>query len=457
MSAPRGQIYDRVKEGASRAPGEDGPVKRRASRLLAIPLTLCFLALPASPALAVRDEPTVLVTAWYWEDQTRQRITDPTTGTDVAVISAPNPFCPSPPLAGSPPDEVCKPGRLPIEVREGDYETPNKLSAIGFDLALVPPGSKIGKFTVTFLEAKDEQSQPVNAEGKSLQACFVEEFFGDGEASLYREVPKYTCSETDPIAERKEIKTKDAGGGQQQPGQQQEEPTFGYTFDLTEFARTWVTEGAAMTAVILLPVRPKEADYEPTTDANWRTVLVGVVEEGGYKTSLSYTPPETPVVDPPVTTPTDPGSSTIDPGSSVTTTTGSGSIAPTDTGSIDTPTTDDDTAATPTELGEEVAAPAGADVPEGWPGYVWLGILAGIVGLSMVRSVVLDRAAGIRPDGVLAQIRKLNASRRGVEVAAAGADAGAAGGLGAIVAGLKSIGDKTGGIAGKLSFRKKGS
>ncbi|HEX2057233.1 MAG TPA: hypothetical protein VHI71_02595 [Actinomycetota bacterium] len=432
-------------------------MRTSALRILAVLLTLGFVALPAAPALAVRDEPTVLVTAWYWEDQTRQRIKDPTTGTDVAVISAPNPFCPSAPLAGSPPPEACKPGRLPVQVREGDYETPNQLSAVGFDLALVPLGSKISKFTVTFVEAKDQQSEPVNAEGKSLQACFVDEFFGDGEASLYAEVPKYTCSEGDPIAPRKEIKVKEEGGGGNDPEPpEQEEPTFGYTFDLTEFARTWKKEGTPMTAIMLMPVRPKEADYEPATDANWRTVLVGAVEEGGIKTSLSYTPPATPPVPPDPAPPTDTTSPT-DTGSPFTPT-DTGSVTPPDTGSLDpgSPTSPSDPG-TPTDLATGETDPASATVPKGWPSYVWLGILAGIVGLSMVRSVVLERAAGIRPDGVLAQIRRLNASRRGVELAAAAEGPAAAGGIAAIVAGLKTLGEKTGGIAGKLRFGKKGS
>lgn len=437
-------------------------MERRALRILAVLTTLCFVALPATPALAVTVEPLVLVTGWYWEDQQRQRIQDPTTGTDVAVISVPNPFCPSAPLAGSPPEEACKPGRLPIQVREGDYETPNQVSAVGFDFALVPPGSKISKFTVTFVEANDDQSAPVNAEGKSLQACFVEEFFGDGEASLYREMPKSTCSESDPVAPRKELKLKpkNEGGGNEPQPPEQDEPVFGYTFDLTEFARTWVEESSPMTAVLLMPVKPKEADYDPATDANWRSVLVGNQEEGAIKTFLSYTPPKDPL--PPTDDPLD--DPTLDDstgGSTVTTTSGS-DFGTSDTGSIDTgtPTDTGDAADMPTDLVAEETDPTSAVVPKGWPGYVWLGILAGIVGLSMVRSVVLERTAGIRPDGVLAQIRRLNASRRGVELAAAteaGGGTAAAGALASIVAGLKSLGEKTGGIAGKLNFRKKGS
>ncbi|MDQ4125353.1 MAG: hypothetical protein M3134_07120 [Actinomycetota bacterium] len=433
-------------------------MRRRALRLLAVAMTLGFVALPAAPAFALRDEPPVLITAWYWEDQKRQRIQDPTTGTDVAVISVPNPFCPSAPIVGSPSPESCKQGRLPIQVREGDYETPNQLSAIGFDFALVPPGSKIGKFTVTLVEASDQQSEPVNAEGKSLQACFIEEFFGDGEASLYTEVPKYTCSETDPVAPRKELKLKDEGGegGNDPQPPEQEDATFGYTFDLTEFARTWVDEGTPMTAVMLTPVRPKEAEYDPATDANWRTVLVGAVEENGVKTSLTYTPPPTPEIPEDPEDPADPGTP-FDSGTSTTTTTGGGSI-PSSSGSVDTPTAPTTTGSTevPTDLAAEATDTASDVVPKGWPGYVWLGILAGIVGLSMVRSVVLERTVGIRPDGVLAHIRRLNASRRGVELATAGEAAVGAGAVASIVAGLKSLGEKTGGIAGKLNFRKKG-
>lgn len=436
-------------------------MRRRALRILAAAMSLGFAALPAAPAFAVEDEPLVLVTAWYWEDQQRQRIQDPTTQTDVAVISLPNPFCPSAPLAGSPPEDACKPGRLPIQVREGDYETPNQLPALAFDFALVPLGSKIGKFTVTFVEANDQQSEPLNAEGKSLQACYVEEFFGDGEASLYKELPKATCSETDPVAERKELKLEDeggGGGGGEEPPGEQEEPTFGYTFDLTEFARSWVADAPPITGIVLMPVRPKEADFDPSTDTNWRTVLIGAQEEGGIQPKLTYTPPKNPVTPPDPTDPTDP-STPLTPGSSVTTTTGSGTVPPTDTGSVDTGApTGTDGAGTPTDLAAEGTDPASAVVPGGWPGYVWLGILAGIVGLSLVRSVVLEKTAGIRPDGVLAQIRRLNASRRGVELAAATADGpAAAGGIAAVVAGLKSLGSKTGGIAGKLNFRKKGS
>ena len=423
----------------------------RIPKVLTLLLAFAFFVLPTAPAFAAKDAPPVLITAWYWEDQSRQRIQDPTTGTDVAVISVPNPFCPSPPLVGSPPEETCKAGRLPVEVREADYEKPNKLSAVAFDLALVPLGSKVGKFTVTFREASDEQSEPINAEGKSLQACLVEEFFGDGEAALYAEVPRYTCSETDPVAERKEIKVKEDPND---PNPAPEEPVFGYTFDLTSFAELWVAGETPISAVMLMPVRPKEADYDPATDANWRTVLTGPVEKGGVTTSLVYTPAKTPPVDPvPPVTPVDPGTS-FDPGTSVTT--GSGSVTPTDTG-FDTPTSDTiDAPELPTDIAAE-ADPAGDTIDTGLPGYVWLAILAGFVAFNMVRSVVVESATGIRSDGVLAQIRKLNASRRGTEIPTETA-AVAAGGVNSVIAGLKSLGGKSGALAGKIRLGgKKGS
>jgi hypothetical protein len=94
-------------------------------------------------------------------------------------------------------------------------------------------------------------------------------------------------------------------------------------------------------------------------------------------------------------------------------------------------------------------------VPSGLPLYVWLALLAGIVGFSMVRSVVLEKNTGVRPDGVLAQIQRLNAQRRGTTpVAAEGTSA-----FSAMIAGLGALGSKITGGAGKLGqlvSRKKG-
>ncbi len=84
------------------------------------------------------------------------------------------------------------------------------------------------------------------------------------------------------------------------------------------------------------------------------------------------------------------------------------------------------------------------------PGYVWLAILAGIVAFTLVRSVVLESAAGIRPNGVLAQIQRLNADRHGTAVATAAA------GSSPFTSAWAAMKEKAGTLGNKLDFRKKG-
>jgi hypothetical protein len=80
---------------------------------------------------------------------------------------------------------------------------------------------------------------------------------------------------------------------------------------------------------------------------------------------------------------------------------------------------------------------------------MWLAILAGIVGFALVRSMVVESAAGPRPGGVLSQITSLNAQRRGTAAVAPTGDGGTM--LGA----LRSIGGKAAGLGRKLNpFRR---
>jgi hypothetical protein len=250
---------------------------------------LLLISVFPAPAGAAETDPPVSSYAWYWETQQSQAVTDPTSGADVATIEAPNPFCPSTSAGGTPEQAgACHPGRLPVEVQGGDYETPDKLSAIAFDLALVPIGSTISKFKVSFLEATDNQSKPLNAEGKSLQACKIDEFFGDGDARQYKEVPRFGCEDSDPIAKRKAVQVKTKEGKVER---------FQYTFDLTDFAEEWV-KGAPVAGIMLSPVKPKDADFDPTTDNNWRVVLDGPSEDNGVVTSLVYKAPAGDELDP---------------------------------------------------------------------------------------------------------------------------------------------------------------
>lgn len=382
---------------------------------MGVPAVIAGLALAllgAPPARAAGAEPGISTTAWYWEDQKQQGIPNPGGGGDAATVNAPNPFCPAAEGAGAP-EPTCKSGRLPIEVRGGDYETPNMLPAVAFDLTLVPLGSTVSKFTVTFLEASDEQSQPVNAEGKSLQACIVDDVFGAGEARLYKEVPKFDCPKQPIVGKRAAVGGKEAEG----PGPK----TFEWTFDLTRAAKDWVAEGAFATGVLIRPLKPKQDAAE---DGYWRVVLAGPEEKKGITTQLTYTP--APLEDPAGDPFASGGSVSGGGGTSLG---GSGGLsgsglsgdgsAGLDTGSPagepgagDAGETDD--AAQPVAASERLPEIAG-----GLPAYVWLGMLLGVAGFSLLRAVVVEKTAGARPDGVLAQIRRLNAQRRGAAPQAA--------------------------------------
>lgn len=421
---------------------------RRVLAVAGVAAMALLLLAPLTAALAAEAEPPVATTAWYWEDQSSQKITDPTSGADLATVEAPNPFCPSTSAGGTPEEAgLCKEGRLPVEVQGSDYETPNKISAVSFDLSLVPIGSQVKKMTAVFLEASDDQSAPLNAAGQSVQACEIEQFFGGGDAREYREAPRHGCTQTDPIAERKAITIKNADG--------EEVERFQYTFDLTQFATRWVEEGTLQAGIMLYPVQPKEADFDPSTDSNWRVVLAGPAQKNGVKTNIVYKPAaldDLGGLGDLDDFGTDTGSTFGSTGESSFGGTGS------DFGS-DTGTTGTTPAAGVGEEGAPEELPfAGEETSdtqvESLPGYVYLAVLAGLVAFSLVRQVVLESVRGIRPDGVLAQIRRLNVERRGV--AAEDLVAASPSRLDPVVQGLKNLGGRASGLMSKLPFRKRG-
>lgn len=388
-------------------------------------------------AHAAEAEPALSSAAWYWKTQQSQPVTDPTSGADVATLEAPSPFCPQAPGMGNPVGQGCEEGRLPIQVVNGDYKEPDKISAVAFDLALIPLGSKVHEFKATFVESDGNQSKPVNAEGKELRACPIEQFFGDGEGRQYKEVPRYSCSDSDPVAKRKAFKVKG-------------EDRFAYTFDLTELAAAWVADIPPVTGVMLTPVSPK--DFNGATDNNWRTVLAGPNENNMVQTRIRYTEaemPGMPGLDDPLTT--DPGGS-FGGGDDFG---GSGDISAGgdfgDAGAEDVGAAEGAGEGVPEEAEPDLAL-AGDESPTptgSLPLYVWLALLAGLAGFSMVRSVVLESAAGIRPDGVLAQIREMNAARRGQEIAAAAA---ASSPLGGLISGVRGVGGNLASLVKKLPF-----
>ena len=421
-------------------------------------LSVVALGLLAPPLAAKTAEPVLTARAWYWEEAESSEQTLPD-GSKV-TLETPNPFCPGIPGSLGAPEQTCAEGRLPIEIQNGDYETPNKISAVNFDLSLVPIGSKVSKFTVSFLEAKAgcydtedegdepnycEQTDPVNIEGKELQACLINSFFGDGDARPYKEAPKHTCTGADPTAKRKET-----GKG--------DDVDHVWTFDLTDFAQEWIKEFTTNTSIMLVGKAPK--GYKPgdsDSQDNWRVVLSGPKAPSGkqgVQAEITFDPAD--LVPPPTgtTTGTTTGTST---GTGTVSTTGSTGTVSSDTssdfGSSD--TVGGDTATTPTEAGDAAAPPvvaAGAEqTPEGIPGYVWLALLAGIIAWSVFRSVILENAKGIRPDGVLSQIQQLNSQRRGGPIAAAASEGPSA--FSSVFGNIKS---SAGSVLGKLKLTKKG-
>ena len=413
---------------------------------------------------AETTEPSVAAYAWFWKDQQQTKVTNPADGTDVATLELKNPYCPDTAPAGSPPEQACKPGRLPVEVRN-NYEEPDKLSAINFDLSAAVPGSKVKKYTVRLWEAQDEVSRSTqyNLDGKQIQACVIDDVFGEGEARLYKEVPRYKCSKSSPIAKRKSTTI---GKGTD------EKEAFYWDLDLTKVAQQWVDDEVFFTSVMLTPVEPKE----PTPQDNaWQVVFAGPMEtKYGIDQELVYVAPEVPVIETPPPpppggddddplTPDDPATDDFDSSSPTTTTTTTGTGTPTSPSAPagDAPAADDAAADAGTEEptaaeDAELASDEAATSPSGMPLYMWLAILAGMLGFTMVRSVVLEKNTGVRPDGVLAQIQKLNAQRRGTAVAGATSGTSPFAGL---MAGLGAIGSKVTAGAGKLAqlvSRKKG-
>lgn len=436
--------------------------ERRFGLILAIGIVTGLTLMPvAAGAAQQRAEPAVLNIGWWWEEsQTEERDVQ---GNKV-VVGTPNPFCPGPGNGLGVVTSACAEGSFAVEIIGGDYVTPNKLSGLGFDLSYLTPGSEVISFTVKLLESEagctdgpDEgtectpgvpgaegdfvqQTNPTGpVDDRQVQACLLTQIFGDAEGGPYKEVPSYECSDSDPVASRKEIKTVD-------PDTDTDEVDYVWEFDLTDYAQRWADEFSVATNIMLVGKEPQSTDQ---TDS-WRVVFAGPKIRKGIVTELVYEPGEI-VIAPPVvppTSPTDPftgstGTGTTDFGTG-TTDFGTG-VAPGDDTGVTPPAPGASPSAAPDDGLASDTLPTGS---EGLPPYVWLALIAGVIGFTLVRQVVIESATGIRPDGVLAKIHALNADRRGV-AATEVSDASP-------LAGLAALGGKAKSLFSKLPFGRKG-
>lgn len=411
--------------------------------------SLCSLALVATAALGLipapaqaapqTAEPAVLNIGWWWKQAQSEE--QDIQGNKVTVDS-PSPFCPAVPGSLGVIPGACAEGTFPVQIVGGDYEEPDMLSGLGFDLSILTPGSEVTKFEVTLLESEAgcvdkngdgvidpqagdycQDTDPKNIEGKKVQACLLTQIFGDADGRPYREVPTYKCSSADPVAERKEIKAVD-----------KKDDTDGFDhvwkFDLTAFAQEWAESFTIATSVMLVGSEPKETGSQDS----WRVVFAGPKAKKGIVTKLVYEPGELPAIAP-IVPPSSVGSTGSFTGSAGGTSfSGGGADFGGGTGAVagGAPGTAPSPGASPgglAALAEEIPD------PENMPAYVWIALVAGLIGFTLVRQVVIESTHGVRPDGVLSKIHSLNAERRGLEDAAqAAVGPSPLAGLGAVAA-----------------------
>ncbi|MQA98977.1 MAG: hypothetical protein GEU78_01570 [Actinobacteria bacterium] len=437
----------------------------------------------SSPASAARADVPLNTYAWWWTDAESEE-------TDVlgnkVLVEGTNPYCPatggSAGAGGSAASqEACQEGRLPIWVRNGDFENPTMSFALDIDTSLLA-GASIESFTVKLLEAdcdpadgrKDtpqceqltttipqdnpaSQSQDEFESSFRVQVCTVTEIFGEGEARPVDERPRFRC-DLEVFGDRRLLRSpvNPATGA----------PTHlddhVWVFDLTEVAKTWVEEFTIPTAVLFRAEPPRN----PRTSDQYRVVFAGTKDKAAKSAENVQQQPGVEIeaiysggggfgdI---------PGGGDTVAGTSFGAGTGSASdfgTGTTDTGTSDFGTGTTDTGATPDPV--ETPEPSGpaADLQpqagggsEPMPGYVWLGILAGLAGFALVRTVVIPATTGIRPDGVLAQIQAINAQRRGTtlaEMAGTGPTF-----FGRVATGVATVGRGIAGVTGRISFFKR--
>ena len=371
---------------------------RRALSVLAAATVALTLAPPAHAA----ESETVLFAygtdrrSWWWEKQQDEEVTVPVP--------------PGSPIEPSQRVRLPSPHRndtLPVGVIQGDHE---RMSAVFIDLVSrgVTEGSTINAFAMTIEESQDKNEHPPVDPGKAdIQACRIDEFWADSDGNEeWETVPKF--SEQDCVQGKRDTK-----------GNVPE-----WSFNLKPIADTWGQDPNENQGVILLG-NLKNANDQTTWQVNLKIPSRDNANTPGdeYKQTqkrlivdLKFVPGELPGLtgegfDSGSTGFSSSGSSfgsSTSFGSSGTGgfgTSGTSPVISTDTGDTS-DATEEAPGATP------VAAARPSSGPK-LPPYVWLLLPVGLLALAAVRSVVLEPVGGVRPDGVIAAIRRRNFERRG--------------------------------------------
>lgn len=383
---------------------------RRALSVLAV-AGLVFALSPSAQAAETKKAVFEYGTdkaSWFWEKQFSQQVGGPDAPGGVTHRQG----LPNPQSSDT----------LPVAVEGGE---PEKISSIAFNLTGrgVEAGSTITGFTLTIVEKTDPNEAPqFNAGGKEIRACRVEGFWPAGEAEVWKGQPEHD--------------DKACVTGKRQVPEDGSKPTR-WSFDLKSLAEPWGENPAGAHGVILLPVMQGSGPAE-----SWQINLKipsrddDVTEEDEYQQTrnravvqITFEPPE------PVD---DTATGTIGGSTTGTTTTSGGGFTPSttfggDSGSdigstIAAPTTKEPSPE-PTEQEQPQAAPVAQQQPQ-LPGYVWALLPLALLALAAVRNIILEPVASLRPDGVVASIRRLNAQRRGLPVEEAVSDQTGRGGLG---------------------------
>lgn len=342
---------------------------------------------PGLPAQAATKSVPVEGTNWYWTAQNRQTpsgAAKDATGQDVNCPPG-TPVCPDPQVGAPNPHE---PGALPVQMVQGEDQ---KVSAIQFDLPIPSFGAVIDSFTFSVTESPDprDQSQTVNAGNKKIKACLITEIW-----------PASLEAGADEMEDAPEWSESSCAEGKRKDGSPPK-----WEFDIKTLAQTWGTDPTTSYGVMLVGV--KVADQ---TDP-WQLVLKGPYRdpetsklEGkkNIEAKIAFTPNQAPSIGGFIGSGFNPGTSFGNP-TTFGTTPGSTSTFP---GTTTPPATTPGAAPVASQGNTPPPAPS-------MPGWFWLLIPVGLIGLSLVRHTVIEPLPGKRADGVVALIRRHNAARLG--------------------------------------------